>query len=478
MNNKLIKVKDGFTQGGGFFQNIFGTIANSSSLGRLSNDLGFFPLDGSNNIARIKGDQAVWLGLKIPIQQLYAYDYCYPLASVIDRLAEADITGTLEIVIPGGKGKDNISKSEWAKRMMKLLKRPNALQSWEQFRAQQVVYKKIFGFCPVLPIVPTGFDPSEATAMVNLPPWLFSAVPTSESFIGIGTAIKEYRCSILGMSIVLQPDQVMILEDGLTYSISQNYLLPQSKLVGLDMAVSNLCAAMEADNVLLKKKGPLGFISHDAAATKDSVAGYLPMTVDEKEEMQDQLSQYGMSWGQFQYVISRTAMKWNPMSFNVGELGTKETILEASRAICQRFGFPYVLFQDSDATFSNQESAHKKLYDNNVVPNNCKDMAKYNLFFNAEESNCRIYMDYSDLAVFQEDELNAGRAHAALSTGLQVDYINDIITKNQWLQALQMDTIGPEGDKYYSESNLKVSKDAAKLSQAQAAAQLPLPPKP
>ncbi len=462
--------------GNNFFLDLFGTIAGNTSLGRLPSDIGFIP-DGTNGeTIKIKGESATWLGLRVPLMQKYAYDYCYPLSSVIDRLAESDITGIIDTVYSGGKGDGNSATNDWAKRMRKLLKQPNPMQSWEQFRAQQTVYKKTYGYCPVLPFVPVGFeyDPSFATSIINLPPWLFGAVATYK-LIGktkITDIIKEYTCSIMGERVSFSPDKILLLEDSFVYDIAQNWMLPQSRLVGLDMAISNICAAMEADNVLLRKKGPLGFISHDAAAVKDSTVGYLPMTAKEKEELQETLAKkYGMNWGQYQWAISRQAVKWNPTSFNVKDLGTKETVLAGARAICQRFGFPYVLFEDSDATFSNQERAHKKLYDNNVIPNNNRDMAKYNIFFKAEENGCRIQMDYSHLSVFQEDALNAGRARAYNDQGLQIEYLNDIITKNQWLELIGLEKIaGPEGDLYYSQSSLAVQEQAAKLAQQQAAA--------
>lgn len=431
-----------------FFINLFGTIAGPF-FGRLDSNVDFIPTGSNGETLTLRGQDATWLGLRMPMQQKWAYDYCYPLASVIDRMAESDITGEVEILRAEGKGKENEATSQWAKDMRRLLLNPNPLQSWEQFRAQQVVYKKIFGYCPVMPIKRAGFEnsPELSSAMINLPPWLFRCVPTGKYLYQskIEEFVKEYSVSIMGQTIQLPPDAIFILEDSFIQSVDTDFLLPQSRLVGLDMAISNLCAAMEADNVLLRKKGPLGFISHDTG-TKDNVAGYVPMDELEKAELQADLSKYGMSWGQYQYVISKTATRWNPMSFDVKGLGTKETIVAAARAVCQRYGFPYVLFEDSDATYSNQESAHKKLYDNNVIPNNYRDMAKYNQFFKASENNCKICTDYSHLAVFQEDELNLSQARFAKDQALQVEWNSNLITRNQWLTILGMEPLGIEGD--------------------------------
>lgn len=451
-----------------FFQNMFGTIAGPQVIDRIGNT-GFIPLDGEGTILSLKSPEAVWMGLRQPIMQKRAYESCYPLASVIDRLAEEDISGMMEIYYATGKGKGKEANNTWANEMHRLLDQPNPLQSWDQFRGQQNLYKRIFGYCPVLPVVPVGFEnqPWMARTMINLPPWMFDVVATNK-LLGednINDIVKTYTVTILDRSFDLRGDQVIILEDSFHQDENKSFLLPKSRLVGLDMAVSNLCAAMEANNVLIRKRGPLGFISHDAAATKDSTAGYIPMDDTEKEELQRDLARYGMSWGQYQYVISKTAMKWNPMSFNVLELGLNETVVSSAKAICQRFGFPYVLFEDSDATYSNQSSAHKKLYDGVVLPASRRDMKKYNTFFKAKENNCCIECDYSHLGVFQEDELNRGKARAANAQGLEIEYMNDVITRNQWLEEIGLEPI-PDGDLYYSQSAAKAAADALALSKA------------
>jgi hypothetical protein len=454
-----------------FFNNLFGAIANQNLMLGRGTTANFIPLDANGATLKITGQDAIWLGLQNRLQQKWAYEYCYPLASVVDRLAEFDISGELKINRTKGKGREQEAMSGYAQRMRKLFAQPNPLQSWEQFRGQQVVYKKVFGFCPVLPVLPVGFsDPSYATAMINLPPWTFQAIGTGKILNQslLNEIVKEYHVSILGENATFLPEQIIILSDGFLMDEQSSFLLPKSKIVGLDMAISNICAAMEADNVLLKKRGPLGFISHDAGATKDSVAGYLPMSKGEKKEIEDSLMQYGISWSQYQYVISRQAIKWNPMSFDTKQLGTKEVIMTGARAICQRYGFPFVLFEDSDATYSNQESAHKKVYEGNIIPNNCKDMTTYEKFFLADENSCEFETCYEELAIFQEDAMNTGNARRYMDEGLQIEYQNDIITRKQWLDIIGMDAIGPEGDLYYSQSPAKVQKDAQAQAQADA----------
>ena len=423
---------------------LFGTIAGVT-LGQ-STSMSFIPTDSSGKTLSIKGDQATWLGLKSRTMQKYAYDFCYPLASVVDRLAEYDITGKIEILRAGGKGKEDFATNGWAQNMNRLLAQPNPMQSWEQFRGQQVVYKKVFGFCPVLPFIPAGMSPDNATAMINLPPWLFDYESTKNILFTSKTEeiIKEWRVTILGKTFTLRPDQVIILEDSFMQDEETDFLLPQSRLVGLDMAVSNICRAMEANNVLLTKRGPLGFISGDGG--KD-VAGTLPMDGDSKKELQEDLKKYGLSLAQYQYVISSQPARWNPMSYNVTELGIDPTIIGGSKAICHRYGFPYTLFEQQDATYANGLNAEKGVYVNNVIPNNTKDLNKFNKFFKATENNCKIINNFDEVAALQEDALLKAQSEKAQNDSLLIEWDNNLITKNQWLTARGYDSIA-DGDKY------------------------------
>ncbi len=252
---------------------------------------------------------------------------------------------------------------------------------------------------------------------------------------------------MLGETVTIDSDKVIILEDSFMQSEQDDFLLPQSRLVGMDMAVSNLCAAMEADNVLLKKRGALGFISHDAAAVKDSVTGYLPMEDEEKQELQKELQQYGLSLRQFQYAISRTAVKWNPISFNVKELATKETIVACEEAICHRYNFPFVLYKETDATFANQSEAGVSVYQNNIIPNANKDMQKYSKFFKCSENNVLLVINFEHVAALQEDKAEAAAAQKALTEYVQAQYDGNWITKNAGLTLLGYDTV-PDGDVY------------------------------
>lgn len=428
-----------------FINNLFGAIAGQSFI-RQSN-MDFIPADSDGRTIQIKGDNVSWLGMRSRVMQKYAYDFCYPVSSVCDRLAEYDLTGKWEILRSKGKGKENYATGTWAQNLNNRFTKPNPLQSWEQFRGQQMVYKKIFGFCPVLPIIPFAFTPDYASALINLPPWLFDVVRGKGNMLNSTTIeelISHYTLSLPDGVIKIAPDKIFILEDSFMQDEQSGFLLPQSRLVGLDMQISNICAALEADNVLLKKRGPLGFISHEV--TKDAV-GHIPMEDEDKKALQDDLQGYGLSWSQFLYVISKSPARWNPMSFDTKELGTKETVVSGCEAICQRYGFPYILFKESDATFANGAQAATGVYFNNTIPNANKDANKYNIFFKAEENGSKIVPCFDDVAFLQDDIKTQADGRKAQNESYLIEYDNNLITLNQWREKMGYDTV--PGDDIY-----------------------------
>lgn len=432
---------------------LFGVIAQGNGL-MMSPGTDFIPVDASGSVQYQTGvDQPSWKGLKSKQMQKWAYDYCYALAAVVDKLSTYDSVGKLKILRAKGKGKDDLATNPWSQKVNALLLQPNPFQSWLEFRQQQVAYKKVYGFCPVFPIIPTGFtEPYDAIALFNIPPWAINPNVTGSYLSSrIENCIKNWDINLFGQRITVAPDKILILNDGYMMDETMKYVLPKSRLVGLDMAISNLCAAMESENVMLRKRGAIGFISYDAAAGRDGVAGALPMTEPQKRRLQREFSRYGTSWNQWQHVISRVPVKWNSTVLDVKKLGLGDAIERAEKAICHRFALPYTLFEEQDATYTNGENAEKSLYHNNVMPENREDMQNYERFFKANEiGNSCITMDFSDVAALQEDEQHKWTAALQRNESCLIEWQNDMITMNEWREANGRDHIDG-GDIFFSE---------------------------
>lgn len=448
--------------------NLFGTIAE----GRLpiATTKQFIPIDGEGGTMYVDGTEhrARWLGLDFKPMQFWAYNFCSPLAAVIDRLAEADTNGKICLLNDDGSVKTNYAKNPVLNRVMNLLKNPNPLQTWEEFNSQQVVLCKIFGYCPVFALGPGFGDKSSTKYLWNLNP--FYCTPrqnmdfdlygnTAEDIIaGVDRTnpIKEWVISIFGKNYTIPASDIILVKDGFIDANIQLMGLPISKVAGLDYFVSNICAAMEADNVLLKKKGPLGVFSYDA---KPDMAGWTPMSPKAKSEIQDDLQRYGLTWGQLQYVVSKTPVKWLSMSYNLQELMTKETVRQGIDGICDRFGYPAELMSGKNATYENRNSAEKFLYQNNIIPFSLRRMARYCQFFGITG----LALDYSHLPVLQEDLLKAGQSRLATSQSLVLDWTNGIITFNEYRRLQNLDLIAGM-DIYYGDY-LKANPEMKQLSQ-------------
>lgn len=428
--------------------NLFGSIANSSLF--PAGDFGFIPLDAEGATLNLQDPnaQAKWLGLSSRSMQYWAYQFCSPLAGVIDRLAQADSNGKFEFVNEDGETLKNANKNPRLLRIKTLVNKPNPWQTREEWESEQVVLAKIFGYCPVWAIGPAGMDKSYSSIMVNLNP--FFCLPeynyNFDLLSGdiVATQIKCWRITILGKSYSIPAEDVLLVKDGFIDAPSTPGL-PLSKIAGLDFWVSNICAAMEADNVLLKKKGPLGVFSFDP---KPDMAGQTPMNPTQKKEVQDDLARYGMTLGQLQYIVSRIPIKWNPMSFNVQELMTKDTTRQGIDGICDRFDYPAELMSGKNATYENRTSAEKFLYQNNIIPFSLRRMSRYNRFFGLESS--LLSRDFDHLPVLQEDILKSGQSRQAKSLSVQTDWMGGLITWNEARMLLEQDTVIGM-DIYYNE---------------------------
>jgi len=426
---------------------IFGTLGGGAF--PILSRMNFIPTDNNGSTLSLTGEgdsmNPRWIGLDSVIMKFWAYIYCSPLASVIDRLAEADTNGIVQFVdedtmVPI----KNINKIPKLARIRKLFKKPNPWQTWEEFDGEQTVLCKIFGYCPVFAIGSSSLDRSFTKAFVNLNPVICTPI-ANDSFdiFKEESQIKHWVLSIRGKTYEIPSKDILLIKDGFISKGDSEMGLPVSKVHGMDFFVSNILAAMEANNVILKKKGPLGVFSYDAP--KD-IAGYIPATPEHKDSLQEDLARYGLTMGQLQYVISKMPIKWNAMSFNLRDLMTKEIIRDGIDGICDRFGYPAELMSGKNATYENRSSSEKFLYQNNIIPYSLRKMTRYTQFFDLD--GVLIQKSYKHLPVLQEDIVKAGEAYRAENDGLQVEWESGMITWNQWQMKKERDAV-PGMDIYY-----------------------------
>lgn len=376
---------------------------------------------------------------------LQAYKLCPPLKAIIGKRAKTFNSGTFGI-INRSTDKPATGRAD----LKAILDRPNVLQSGDQFFAQQNSYLDIFGYCPVFSVEPAGM-PGTIAAIWNIPPWLFDLNYTRKWLqqFELDGLFKEFFIWWNGEKITLDAKRLkFIFDDGIGTDEDSNLLIPDSRLVGLEYPVSNIVAAYKSRNTLITKRGAIGILSNES--TDDS--GSKALKPGEKESLQADFKKYGLVGQPFQIIVSESTLKWQQMGYPTSELMLFEEIEDSINRLCDAYGYPSVLLARAQGTtFENQKVARRDLIENSIIPENKSRLQQFTRII-APDDTVEIVRDYSKLMVFQDDAKNKADARSAIDTAYEKEYNNNLITKNDWLKAIGMPTLGADGDFYKSDA--------------------------
>lgn len=380
---------------------------------------------------------------------LTAYQKCAPLTAIINKKAQAYINGKTWILNTKGKAKGKEATGEVASKLRRLLAKPNPLQSWVEFEAQQYIYQQLFGFCILLPIKPVGFQNIDATSIWNIPPYMVDIQETEKLFFQSDTngIIKQIILTYKNTKSILQAKDIYIFKD-FTPSF-HSLVVPESRICALEMPINNIIGAYESRNVLINYRGALGIISPDA---KD-VGGPVPMKEDDKETLQNDFLRYGLRNQQWKFIISNASVKWSQMSIPTRDLMLFEEIEDDIMRICDAYNHPYYLMSSAKgATFSNLNDAKKLLYQDATIPESKSMYEQWNMLFDLSQYDLKLDKDYSHIAALQEDGQKEAAKRKSLNDALQIEFYHNMITLNRWLELNGEDPLENElGPLYYYE---------------------------
>lgn len=382
---------------------------------------------------------------------LRAYQRCPVVSSIINRQALATINGKVTIVDDAGKE----SQAVQAKALRKLQKRPNPLQSGKQFRAQNNVYKRIYGYCPVLRMVPVGFENDFSKwRLWNIPPWMIQVDDNTDLFfLAASKPFNSIRLTYMGRSVPLDPANIFFLcetqiSTGIFESNSSqdnvSLFLPDSKLLPVDKNINNIITSLDGRGAMNRDRGPMWILSNDTADSPD--AGAFPLDTTVKDDLQKDFLQYGITGNQKRAIITDAKLKLQTVGFDVGQLKLLEGEIQDAKFISDQLNYPPYLLGLVDAKFDNQQIAERNMYTNSIIPDAESDDEQWGQFFRLEEFGLSIKTDYSHLPALQEDDAKASTSRLVLTQALKIEYESGLITKNQWLQALGLEPMGHEGD--------------------------------
>lgn len=394
----------------------------------------------------------IWGGYN---SSLRAYQQCPVVSSIILRQAQATVNGRPAVM--DEKGKE--SKLPQAVALKALLKRPNAIQNGKQFRAQGNVYKRIYGYCPVLIVKPVGFE-NDFTKwkLWNIPPWMLQVTDSTDLFfLSTAKQFQYIRLTYMGHSINLDPDSIFFLRENqistgtfMSNSSQENVsmFLPDSKLLQLEEPIDNMIASLKSRGSLIRKRGPLWIMSNDGG--DNDGAGLFPIDPDTKEELQKDFMQYGIMGDQRKAVITDAKVKIQSVGFDMAQLQLLPSEVQDAKHISDGLNFPPYLLGLVDAKFDNQEIAERGMYTNSIIPDCESDDEQWGEIFGLDEFGLKITTDYSHLPALQENITEQGRGRWYMNQALLIEWLQDGITYNRWRELLGEDTV-PGMDIYYSD---------------------------
>ena len=296
---------------------------------------------------------------------LKAYQQCPVVSSIINKMAQCGINGQEYIQDTTGKE----SNTPQAKALRQLRGKPNPLQSGKEFKAQGSVYKKIYGYCPVLIIKPAGFEKDFSKWTIwNLPPWMIQVRDNNKLFYETGvTPFESIWLRYMGNSVNVTDSVVFIKENQIATSTFNNSSavenvsmhLPDSKLHGLQSAIENFIASLTSRGAMVTERGPQWILTNDQSDTGD--AGLFPLDPKAKEDLQSDWRQYGIGVGQKKAIITDAKLKLQTVGFDVAQLKLLEGELQDAKMICDGLNYPPYLLGLVDAKFDNQQIAERSL---------------------------------------------------------------------------------------------------------------------
>lgn len=373
-----------------------------------------------------------------------AYEKCAPVYSIVNKQAYAFTNG--KTWVTNSKGKE--ATSEYAKKIKKLLNKPNALQNGKQFEAQAAIYLRLFGYCVILPIKPVGFQNEDAETMWIIPPYMCEFTFAKQTFYNLKKGFISSVKVKYGNeeTIFTNPEEDLIILRDITPGFD-NIFLPGSPIKTLQQNISNLIGIYNSKGMLINYRGALGILSPETDPN-----GAISLMDSEKEDIQNGLMRYGLKSNQWKFIISNSAMKWQQMGVPYRDLMLTEWAEDDTMVICDGLNYPFKLLANtmsSSMNGSEVEAFKKILYQDFVIPFAEMIFEQFNEAFHAYDNNCAISKDYSHISVLQADDVKKSHARKLRNEALLIEFQNDLITQNRWLELNGEDPI-PDGNIYYS----------------------------
>ena len=347
---------------------------------------------------------------------------------VISRGAE--MFSHMQIKHVDSKGED-IKNSD----VLKLLNKPNPLQSLEAFLYDFYVYNCIYS---------SNFGFKNKGSIAALPSFLWWLPPGWMKINATGKIYRQTRIEDIIINYELTneptpfvPEEIIHITDG----ISQSKLSGGSKIEALQLPLSNIVAALKSNNIILTERGLIGFISKES--DKD-VNGSLPLTTAERDRIEKQYqSDRSLDSNKSHVLVSSASLKWVPMTFDVKQLMLYEGLEDSFGQICGAYGIDRDVFPSiKGATNENKEMGLKATIQNTMQPLGNKLVNRLAEHLGVTDKGEKLLADWSHMPIMKEDELKAEQAKFQKVQALAIMLDKGIISPEQFATLAEVDYDG------------------------------------
>lgn len=338
--------------------------------------------------------------------------------------------------------------------VLKLLRQPNPVMNQEQYTYYFYVMNFIYGKTFQYMLKGLSFG----KAYENLPKALW-ILPSG--LMEINTTGKMYHQTELKEIIKnfklqdhptpFEVDQMIYMAEGL----GADPLDPASKIVALQIPLSNIVATLKSSNIILTERGMIGFISPEAAKDAD---GAIPLDPDEHERIRKEYQENHHLDSTTGHVgVYKHPVKWNPMTMDVRQLMMLEIMEDAFATIIAAARHDRDIYPSTKgATNENKTAGMKATIQNAMQP--LADKFIRALQYQLIDPSTGEYLEacYDHHWAMQEDELKKQQAQKAKIDGLSALFRDTVIDMEGYRTELGVEaTTIPNEPKTGAQANLR-----------------------
>lgn len=324
--------------------------------------------------------------------------------------------------------------------VIKLLNKPNPLQSLSEMMYEFFVYNSIYN---------ANFIYKNYATRINKLPSVLWCLPSGEMKINLtGKIYRQTQLSDIIENYVMftdttpfTPDEIILITEG----IKAGGIIGGSRIDALQIPLSNIMAALKSQNIILTERGLIGFIASDSGGDSD---GVLPTNKEMERAEKDYKSRRSLDSDQGHVTFSSANIKWVPMTFDLKQLMLHEGLEDAFCNICGAIGIDRRIFPSSIVASASLQSGNElsvgmtATYQNTMQPLAKKLLNKLSDEFNLTERGEKLIADYSHMPCMQDDKLKEGQAKKVVIEGLSIALRDGVISHDTYAEEAELEMTG------------------------------------